>query len=204
MANTLMSADCINDFVISNFTPYAYANMWETTDWARIRVGDNDGILLEGTQDPNQYRFLDRRTDQYKSIEINHHPLRRSGSYSFIMTIRPNIYESWKNSYGKWELIGSTNSHQDLPREYYSSYCIEIPLVCGDYRDPEGRSLNSHTKLKDKYVKHLKKNVWHAVERMWGIAQPVTTQEEMFGTHYSRVKSWANGEDRKKWAFILS
>ena len=30
------------------------------------------------------------------------------------------------------------------------------------------------------------------------------TKNKMFGTHYSRVKSWANGEDRKKWAFILA
>ena len=172
MANTLMSADTINDFVINNFIPYAWANMWETTEWERIRISDSE--------------------------------VRRSGSFSFIMTIRPNIYER-KVSYDKWtQVIGSTNSYQDLPREYYSSFCIEIPLLCGDYIDPEGRSLNSHTKLKDKYVKHLKNNVWKAVERMWGIAQPVTTKNKMFGIHYSRVKSWMNGEDRKKWAFILS
>ena len=41
MANTLMSADTINDFVISNFIPYAYAHMWETTEWDRIRVEDD-------------------------------------------------------------------------------------------------------------------------------------------------------------------
>ena len=176
MANTLMSADCINDFVISNFIPYAWADMWETTEWKRLRV--------EG-EPPNT-------------------TVRRSGSYSFIMTIRPNIYER-KVSYDKWTyVIGSTNSYQDLPREYYSSFCIEIPLLCGDYLDPQGRSLNNNTKLKDKYVKHLKNHVWDAVHSMHGIAQPVTTKEKMFGVHYSKVKSWAKGEDRKEWAFILS
>jgi len=167
-----MSADTINDFVINNFIPYAWANMWETTEWKRIRISDSE--------------------------------VRRSGSFSFIMTMRPNIYESWKVSTGHWELLGSTNSYQDLPREYYSSYCIEIPLICGDYIDPQGRSLNNNTKLKDKYVKHLKNHVWSAVERMHGIAQPVTTREKMFGVHYSKVKSWLKGEDRKEWAFILS
>ena len=172
MANTLMSADTINDFVISNFIPYAWANMWETTEWQRLRVGDNE--------------------------------VRQSGSYSFIMTMRPNVYER-KVSYDKWTyVIGSTNSYQDLPREYYSSYCLEIPLICGDYVDPQGRSLNNNTKLKDKYVKHLKNHVWSAVERMHGIAQPVTTKQKMFGVHYSKVKSWASGEDRKNWAFILA
>ena len=39
---------------------------------------------------------------------------------------------------------------------------------------------------------------------MHGIAQPITTKEKMFGVHFSKVKSWANGEDRKEWAFILS
>ena len=172
MANTLMSADTINDFVISNFTPYAWSNMWETTDWQRIRV-DDGGV-------------------------------KRSGSYSFIMTMRPNVYESWKVSTGHWELLGSTNSYQDLPREYYSSFCLEIPLICGDYLDPQGRSLNNNSKLKHKYLKHLKNHVWSAVEMMHGIAQPITTKEKMFGVHFSKVKSWANGEDRKEWAFILS
>ena len=204
MANTLMSADTINDFVISNFTPYAYANMWETTDWERIRVGENDGILFDGFKEPNIYSFLDSRTDKQKTIRVSDHPLRRSGSYSFIMTIRPHIQESWRRSNGERKILGSTNSYQYLPREYYSSYCIEIPLICGDYLDPQGRSLNNTTKLKDKYVKHLKNHVWAAVERMHGLAQPVTTKEKMFGVHYSKVKSWSNGEDRKKWAFILS
>ena len=198
MPNTLMSADTINDFVISNFIPYAWSNMWETTEWKRIRVGENEVGFT------TNYNFTCSNTSKPKSIRISDHGTRRSGSYSFIMTMRPNVYESWKNSTGNWELIGSTNSYQELPREYYSSYCLEIPLICGDYLDPHGRSLNNNTKLKDKYVKHLKNHVWSAVERMHGIAHPVTTKEKMFGVHYSKVKSWSRGEDRKEWAFILS
>ena len=210
MANTLMSADTINDFVISNFIPYAYANMWETTDWERIRVTDDDEMVSnpeEFTRVGNPYSFLDSRTGQYKTIRMSNHPVRRSGSYSFIMTIRPHVQESWMKTNDDRCVVqryGSTNSHQDLPRDFFSSYCLEIPLICGDYKDPEGRSLNSHTKLKDKYVKHLKNNVWKALEGLHGIAQPITTKEAMFGVHYSRVKKWANGEERSEWAFILS
>ena len=86
MANTLMSADTINDFVISNFTPYAFANMWETTDWERIRVSEDvspPSISHREGNESNNYSFLDRRTDHHKTIRMNHHSVRRSGSYSF-------------------------------------------------------------------------------------------------------------------------
>jgi len=196
-----MSADTINDFVISNFIPYAWANMWETTEWKRLRVGQDEVGFT------TNYNFTCANTLKPKSVRINEHEVRRSGSFSFIMTMRPHIQESWMKTNDNRCVVqryGSTNSYQDLPREYYSSYCLEIPLICGDYVDPQGRSLNTNTKLKDKYVKHLKNHVWDAVHSLHGIAQPVTTKEKMFGIHYSKVKSWSKGEDRKEWAFILS
>ena len=155
MANKSTSIDELNDFVIHNFTPYAWAHLWETTMESRL------------------------------------------GDFKFVMCVRPNIYQRrFVVQSESWDInMPSTNSFELMPPEFYSSYCIEIPMVRGYVEGKGGKTLNSDSDLKERYVSHLKKNVRVAAETLYGVATLVDS-ENPFGTHFSKVKSWLKGEPR--------
>ena len=154
--------DQVNDFVVSNFTPYSWSHLWETTE------PDSKGV------------------------------------YKFIMSIRPNLVESKFAYGGKTYIVSSSSSGELPPPEYYSCYALEIPMIRGSSIVKGGIQLDEDPKLKYTYISHLKKSIWFSIEKLYGIAQPVTTEEDLFGRSFSRVKDWLDGSPRKDWAFILS
>ena len=167
MANLNVSADLINEFVISNFTPYAWSNMWETTEV--VRYGSN------------------------------------KGSYKFLMMIRPNIIErqEFHEPSGQIMKLRSSNSGYNLPAEYYSGYCIEIPMVCGDAVTKNGKTINQDSIMKHRYIRQMKRYIWFGIGNLHGIAQPMCDEGSLFGSHYSKVKSWLDGDSRSEWGFLI-
>tara|TARA_Y100001963_G_scaffold70949_1_gene98694 strand:- start:3703 stop:4218 length:516 start_codon:yes stop_codon:yes gene_type:complete len=162
MANLNISVDYINQFIISNFIPYAWSHMWETTI-------------------PN-----------------------KNGSYSFIMTIRPNVIErnEFDHTSGLIHKLMSSNSGNFIPVEYHSCYVIRIPLIKGNSICRGDRELNSDPKMKAKYTGYLENYILDAIDKMYGIAEPKLEGKSIFGTHYSKVKWWMNYQPRKTWTFI--
>lgn len=124
--------------------------------------------------------------------------------FKFVMCIRPNVYERRNRQMieGEWEPeLPSSNSMEFMPPEYYSSFCIEIPMVRGYAIGKRGASLDSDSDLKERYIIHLKKSISQAALNLHGIAtlkDPVAP----FGVHYSNVKSWMNQEPRESWSIF--
>lgn len=128
------------------------------------------------------------------------------GDFKFIMTIRPNVIErnEFHHKSGLIHKITSSNSGEFLPPEYYSCYCLEIPMLLGSSLGKRGKILNHDHKLKSIYVEHLRRYIWFGIEKLHGIAEPIMEKDNLFGSSYSRVKSWLDGKHRSEWAFILS
>ena len=161
MANQSTSIDELNDFIIHNFTPYAWAHLWETTMESKL------------------------------------------GDFKFVMCVRPNIYQRrFVIQSESWDItMPSTNSLELMPPEFYSSYCVEIPMVRGYVKGKGGVALNEDSDLKEKYVSHMKKNVRVAAETLVGLATLVD-QDKPFGNHFSKVKKWLKGCPKEEWSIF--
>ena len=171
MANSSVSVDSINDFVIQNFIPYAWSNMWSSSK--------EDGV---------------RYSDEGKRLDV----------ISFIMMIRPNDVErnEFNHNIGLIEKLHSSNYGDFLPSEYYSCYCLEIHMIRGDAITKNGIQLNSDSKLKNRYSKHLTSSIWDSIKKLDSDVLPIRGKSNLFGPHYSRVKMMMEGKPRKDWSFI--
>ena len=119
MANKSVSIDHINQFIIHNFIPYAWAEMWETTMDSKL------------------------------------------GDFKFVMCIRPNIIErtEWRSEDSTSYRIRSTNSFEMPPPEYYSAYCLELPMIRGYVVGKWGKPLDQDSDRKENYVAHMIRNI---------------------------------------------
>ena len=176
MANKSCSIESINKFIIDNFIPYAWADMWE----------------LEGIDTNNVFRFrMEVRPNYYERMKWDEY-------ISLNDRIHPHHYRNTCAIAG-----GKYWQHQLPPVSLDSDYRICIPMVL-DRITKKGIRFGKDKKLKYHYCSTLSVRALTESQKLDNPPpfELNNSREIVFGKNLSKVKSYIKGNPRKDWAFI--